>query len=58
MSSEITYSDAGVDIERADEAVQRLIPHARSTFRSEVISEVGGFGSVVAVCPTTLQLRN
>ena len=52
MSSEITYSAAGVDIERADEAVQRLIPHARSTFRSEVISDVGGFGSVVAIPET------
>lgn len=49
MSSEITYSEAGVDIENADEAVRRLTPHARSTFRPEVISEVGGFGSIVAI---------
>ncbi len=49
MSSDITYSDSGVDIDKAEEAVQRLIPHAQSTFRKEVLSEVGGFGSVVAL---------
>ena len=49
MNSEITYSEAGVDIESADEAVRRLTPHVRSTFRPEVLSEVGGFGSVVAI---------
>ena len=49
MSSEITYSKSGVDIDKADEAVERLIPHARSTFRPEVLSDVGGFGSIVAI---------
>ena len=49
MRSDITYSDSGVDIDVADEAVQRLIPHAESTFRKEVLSEVGGFGSIVAL---------
>ena len=49
MSPDITYSDSGVDIDKADEAVQRLIPHARSTFRKEVLSDVGGFGSIVAI---------
>ena len=49
MSSEITYSESGVDIDKADEAVERLIPHARSTFRPEVLSDVGGFGSIVAI---------
>ena len=49
MRSDITYSDSGVDIDKADEAVQRLIPHAKSTFRKEVLSEVGGFGSIVAL---------
>ena len=49
MNSEITYSAAGVDIDLADEAVQRLAPHVRSTFRPEVLSDIGGFGSVVAI---------
>ena len=49
MTSEITYSGAGVDIDSADEAVRRLTPHVRSTFRPEVLSDIGGFGSVVAI---------
>ena len=49
MTSEITYSGAGVDIDLADEAVRRLTPHVRSTFRPEVLSDIGGFGSVVAI---------
>ena len=49
MTSEIPYSGAGVDIDSADEAVRRLTPHVRSTFRPEVLSDIGGFGSVVAI---------
>ncbi|MDG2113055.1 MAG: phosphoribosylformylglycinamidine cyclo-ligase, partial [Actinomycetota bacterium] len=30
-------------------AVRRLAPHVRSTFRPEVLSDIGGFGSVVAL---------
>ena len=47
--SDISYAGAGVDIDAADEAVRRLTPHVRSTFRPEVLSDVGGFGSVVAL---------
>ena len=49
MKPEISYADSGVDIDAADDAVSRLTPHAQSTFRPEVLSEVGGFGSVVAI---------
>ncbi len=49
MSDDISYASAGVDIDAADEAVRRLTPHVRSTFRPEVLSDVGGFGSVVAL---------
>ena len=49
MKPEISYADSGVDIDAADDAVRRLTPHAQSTFRPEVLSEVGGFGSVVAI---------
>src|SRR5262245_60131609 len=44
-----TYADAGVSIEAGDEAVRRLAPHARSTFRPEVLADIGAFGSLVAV---------
>jgi phosphoribosylformylglycinamidine cyclo-ligase len=44
-----TYEAAGVSLAAADEAVSRLAAHARSTFRPEVLSDIGGFGGVVAL---------
>jgi len=44
-----TYAAAGVSIEAGDEAVRRLAPLARSTFRPEVLAGIGSFGSLVAV---------
>ncbi|MBI4497640.1 MAG: phosphoribosylformylglycinamidine cyclo-ligase [Chloroflexi bacterium] len=40
----LTYTAAGVNIEAATEAVRRLAPHARSTFRPEVLGDIGFFG--------------
>ncbi|MBI4637407.1 MAG: phosphoribosylformylglycinamidine cyclo-ligase [Candidatus Rokubacteria bacterium] len=45
----LTYRRAGVDIEAGDEAVRRIAPLARSTFRPEVIGEIGGFAGFVRV---------
>src|SRR5471032_2765201 len=45
----LTYSDAGVDIGAGEKAVERVKAHVRSTFRSEVIGDVGGFGGLFAV---------
>ena len=45
----LTYEQAGVSIAAGDEAVRRLAPHARSTFRPEVLSDIGAFGAVTAV---------
>lgn len=45
----LTYAGAGVDIEAADEAIRRLRPHARSTFRPEVLTDIGSFASMVAI---------
>ncbi|MEW6443990.1 MAG: phosphoribosylformylglycinamidine cyclo-ligase [bacterium] len=45
----MTYKDAGVDIDAADQLVQHIRPLARSTFRKEVLTEIGGFGSAVAI---------
>jgi phosphoribosylformylglycinamidine cyclo-ligase len=44
-----TYAAAGVDLAGADEAVRRLAPHARSTFRPEVLSDIGSFGALTRV---------
>ena len=44
-----TYREAGVDIEAADEAVRRIGPLARATFRPEVLGGIGAFASFVRV---------
>ena len=41
-----TYRDAGVDIDAGDEFVDRIKPLVRSTFRPEVLTELGGFGGL------------
>ena len=41
-----TYAGAGVDIAAGDEAVRRIKDKVRSTFRPEVIGEIGGFGGL------------
>src|SRR5690606_42024710 len=47
MSEKITYKASGVDIEAGREAVRRLGPHARSTFRPEVLQDIGAFGGLI-----------
>ena len=39
------YRAAGVDIDAANETVERIRPHAARTMRKEVISPLGGFGA-------------
>jgi phosphoribosylformylglycinamidine cyclo-ligase len=41
-----TYRDAGVDIDAGDEFVDRISPLVRSTFRPEVLTDIGGFGGL------------
>lgn len=41
-----TYKSAGVDIEAGEEAVRRIKDKVRSTFRPEVIGDIGGFGGL------------
>ncbi|HTJ75953.1 MAG TPA: phosphoribosylformylglycinamidine cyclo-ligase [Acidimicrobiales bacterium] len=43
-----TYAAAGVDIEAGEAAVERIKAAVRSTFRPEVIGDVGGFGGLFA----------
>jgi phosphoribosylformylglycinamidine cyclo-ligase len=42
----LTYSAAGVDISAGEVAVQRIKEKVRSTFRPEVIGDIGGFGGL------------
>jgi phosphoribosylformylglycinamidine cyclo-ligase len=44
-----TYKQAGVDIEAADSLVDFIRPLAKSTFREEVLMDIGGFGGVVSI---------
>lgn len=44
-----TYRDAGVDIEAGDELVNQIKPFAKRTMRPEVMSAIGGFGSMFAM---------
>lgn len=41
-----TYKDSGVDIDAGDEFVDRIKPLVRSTFRPEVLTDLGGFGGL------------
>ena len=45
----LTYADAGVDIAAGEKAVELIKEHVRSTFRPEVIGDIGGFGGLFAV---------
>ena len=48
MSGE-TYAGAGVDIEAGERAVDRIKAAVRSTYRPEVLGDIGGFGGLFAV---------
>lgn len=45
----VTYRDAGVDIAAGDALVDRIKPFAKRTMRPEVMSSIGGFGSLFAM---------
>ncbi len=40
------YRSAGVDLDAGEDAVRRIIPHVRSTYRPEVVGDIGGFGGL------------
>jgi phosphoribosylformylglycinamidine cyclo-ligase len=45
----LTYADAGVDIGAGEKAVELIKAHVRSTFRPEVVGDIGGFGGLFAL---------
>jgi phosphoribosylformylglycinamidine cyclo-ligase len=47
--SELTYRDAGVDIEAGDQLVDRIKPLAAATRTPEVMGSVGGFAGLCAL---------
>ncbi|MFN2480826.1 MAG: phosphoribosylformylglycinamidine cyclo-ligase [Pyrinomonadaceae bacterium] len=46
MTKSITYSDAGVSIDTANAAVERIRESARTTFNARTLSEIGSFGGM------------
>jgi len=48
-SAPVTYADAGVNIDQANRAKQRIKYLAHKTFTKGVLSEIGGFGGLYSV---------
>lgn len=46
MNRSITYSEAGVSIDAADRAKERIKALARATFNERVLTEIGSFGGM------------
>lgn len=45
----ITYQSAGVDVNAGDQAVRLMKDAVRSTFRPEVLGDLGGFGGLITL---------
>lgn len=45
----ITYKDSGVDIDAGNESVRLIKDAVRSTYRAEVMGDLGGFGGLFAL---------
>src|ERR1051326_3144233 len=46
MTKAATYADAGVDIDAANRATQKIKELARTTFNARTLSEIGSFGGM------------
>jgi phosphoribosylformylglycinamidine cyclo-ligase len=55
MSKETTYKNAGVDIDKANDFVERIKPLIKMTARNEVVSGIGGFGGLFRLDPAKLK---
>ncbi|MBO6304600.1 MAG: phosphoribosylformylglycinamidine cyclo-ligase [Selenomonadaceae bacterium] len=49
MSDSLTYKDAGVDIDAGNKSVDMIKKCVQSTYRSEVLGDLGGFGGLFAL---------
>ncbi|HEY0050543.1 MAG TPA: phosphoribosylformylglycinamidine cyclo-ligase [Pyrinomonadaceae bacterium] len=46
MTKSISYSDAGVSIDKANEAVSKIREFAKATFNERTLTEIGSFGGM------------
>lgn len=49
QKDQVTYADAGVDIEEGARAVRAIKDSVRSTYRPEVVGDIGGFGGLFSI---------
>ena len=49
MNESLTYADAGVDIDKANELVSRIKQIVKTTPRTGVMGEIGGFGGLFSL---------
>jgi len=56
MKESLTYADAGVDIEKADNLVNSIKDIAKKTSRAGVMGEIGGFGGLFSL--NTARMKN
>ena len=49
IDSNLTYKDAGVDIDAGEELVERIKAPVKRTMRPEVIGGLGGFGALTRI---------
>lgn len=47
--TQLTYADAGVDIDAGNRAVELMKNNVRATYRPEVMGDLGGFGALFAL---------
>jgi phosphoribosylformylglycinamidine cyclo-ligase len=55
LKSQISYEDAGVNIEKGNESVKRIKQLVRKTFNSSVLSDIGLFGGLFEFDTTKYQ---
>ena len=55
MRDSLTYSDAGVDIDKANKLVRKISEIAKQTARSGVMGEIGGFGGLFSLNVANLE---
>ncbi|BBO82157.1 phosphoribosylformylglycinamidine cyclo-ligase [Desulfosarcina ovata subsp. sediminis] len=55
MKKKLTYADAGVDIDKADNLVESIKQIAKQTRRTGVMGEIGGFGGLFSLNTNTME---
>ena len=46
MTKPVSYADAGVSIDTANEAVKKISQYAKSTFNERTLTNIGSFGGM------------